>query len=88
MLDIIEPFLKKDGHRFVRCTHAARFFLTPSELTLTPCFLLVATDDGSMVDAKRQVSLEKIKNDPNTKVILISFKAGSTGQSPSLLSPP
>jgi hypothetical protein len=34
-----------------------------------------------MVDAKRQVSLEAIKNDADTKVILISFKAGSTGES-------
>ncbi|KAF9022196.1 hypothetical protein BDZ89DRAFT_1070828, partial [Hymenopellis radicata] len=35
--------------------------------------------DGSMKPAEREVSLNKIKNDPKTKVILISFKAGSTG---------
>jgi SNF2 family DNA or RNA helicase len=34
-----------------------------------------------MRNDKRQESLEKIKNDPNTTVILISFKAGSTGES-------
>jgi len=39
-----------------------------------------------MVDAKRQISLEAIKSDPDTKVILISFKAGSTGESLTLSS--
>ena len=34
-----------------------------------------------MRNDKRQESLEKIKNDPDTTVILISFKAGSTGES-------
>jgi len=33
-----------------------------------------------MRNDKRQESLEKIKNDPKTTVILISFKAGSTGE--------
>ena len=32
-----------------------------------------------MVPKEREVSLEKIKNNPAIKVILISFKAGSTG---------
>ncbi|WVQ61960.1 uncharacterized protein L199_000093 [Kwoniella botswanensis] len=35
--------------------------------------------DGSMRNDKRQESLDKIKNHPGTRVILISFKAGSTG---------
>ncbi|WWC86455.1 uncharacterized protein L201_001332 [Kwoniella dendrophila CBS 6074] len=35
--------------------------------------------DGSMKNDKRQESLDKIKNHSGTKVILISFKAGSTG---------
>ncbi|ODO05828.1 hypothetical protein I350_04889 [Cryptococcus amylolentus CBS 6273] len=35
--------------------------------------------DGSMRNDKRQQSLQAIKNDPVVKVILISFKAGSTG---------
>jgi SNF2 family DNA or RNA helicase len=34
-----------------------------------------------MRNDKRQESLDRIKNDPNVKVILISFKAGSTGES-------
>jgi SNF2 family DNA or RNA helicase len=34
-----------------------------------------------MRNDKRQESLEKIKTDPKIKVILISFKSGSTGQS-------
>lgn len=32
----------------------------------------------------RQESLAKIRDDPKTRVILISFKAGSTGMSPPL----
>ncbi|KAJ9105493.1 hypothetical protein QFC21_001864 [Naganishia friedmannii] len=47
-----------------------------SQQGLTPIFL---PDDGSMTNDKRQVALEAIKNDPRVKVILISFKAGSTG---------
>ncbi|KAG7442867.1 uncharacterized protein BT62DRAFT_935597 [Guyanagaster necrorhizus] len=35
--------------------------------------------DGSMVSAEREAALNKIKTDPKVKVILISFKAGSTG---------
>ncbi|KAI0320422.1 SNF2 family N-terminal domain-containing protein [Amylostereum chailletii] len=35
--------------------------------------------DGSMSKDKREASLNKIKSDRKTKVILISFKAGSTG---------
>ena len=36
-------------------------------------------DDGSMKPPEREAALNKIKTDPRTKVILISFKAGSTG---------
>ncbi|CCO36820.1 putative ATP-dependent helicase C582.10c [Rhizoctonia solani AG-1 IB] len=35
--------------------------------------------DGSMLPKDREVALEKIRNSSRTKVILISFKAGSTG---------
>ncbi|EGO26624.1 hypothetical protein SERLADRAFT_447781 [Serpula lacrymans var. lacrymans S7.9] len=35
--------------------------------------------DGSMSKDKREASLEKIRNSNNTRLILISFKAGSTG---------
>ncbi|KIM92388.1 hypothetical protein PILCRDRAFT_810445 [Piloderma croceum F 1598] len=35
--------------------------------------------DGSMSKDKREASLEKIRNSKSTRVILISFKAGSTG---------
>lgn len=37
-------------------------------------------DDGSMSSAVREAALAKIKSDPGVQVILISFKAGSTGQ--------
>jgi hypothetical protein len=36
-------------------------------------------DDGSMRKDQREQSLDDIRNDDNIKVILISFKAGSTG---------
>ncbi|KAH7337757.1 SNF2 family N-terminal domain-containing protein [Rhizoctonia solani] len=35
--------------------------------------------DGSMIPKEREVALDKIRNSSRTKVILISFKAGSTG---------
>ncbi|KAK7038089.1 SNF2 family DNA-dependent ATPase [Favolaschia claudopus] len=54
MLDLIEPFLRQEGIRYVRY-------------------------DGSMKPVDREAALSKIKTSKNTKVILISFKAGSTG---------
>lgn len=36
-------------------------------------------DDGSMTSDQREKSLEKIRESKTTRVILISFKAGSTG---------
>ncbi|KAJ7632980.1 SNF2 family N-terminal domain-containing protein [Roridomyces roridus] len=54
MLDLIEPFLREKGIRFVRY-------------------------DGSMKPVDREAALEKIRTSKTTKVILISFKAGSTG---------
>jgi hypothetical protein len=40
----------------------------------------ICVDDGSMSKDKREASLEKIRNSKSTRVILISFKAGSTGK--------
>lgn len=37
------------------------------------------TDDGSMQPVQREAALTKIKEDDNCQVILVSFKAGSTG---------
>ncbi|KAJ7749566.1 SNF2 family DNA-dependent ATPase [Mycena maculata] len=54
MLNLVEPFLREAGVRFVRY-------------------------DGSMKPPDREAALAKIKTSGNTKVILISFKAGSTG---------
>ena len=70
MLDLIEPFLKDEYIRYVRCTSIT-------------CVLLMSltrlVDDGSMKPADREAALTKIKEDPKMRVILISFKAGSTG---------
>ena len=38
-------------------------------------------DDGSMTQKDREASLNKIRTSQSTRVILISFKAGSTGGS-------
>ncbi|KAH7871361.1 SNF2 family N-terminal domain-containing protein [Lentinula edodes] len=54
MIDLMEPFLKESGVKFVRY-------------------------DGSMKPLERERSLNDIKTDDSIKVILISFKAGSTG---------
>ena len=37
-------------------------------------------DDGSMSKDHREASLEKIRSSKTVRVILISFKAGSTGE--------
>ncbi|KAJ8082179.1 hypothetical protein PM082_008026 [Marasmius tenuissimus] len=54
MLDLVEPWLRNAGYRFVRY-------------------------DGTMKPQQREETLNTIKTDPSVRVILISFKAGSTG---------
>ena len=38
-------------------------------------------DDGSMNQKERQKVVDKIKSDKNTRIILMSFKAGGVGES-------
>lgn len=75
MLDLIEPFLSENQIKFVRCE--SFIFL------LCCCAGLVdgyfCPDDGSMNTVEREASLKKIRESGHTRVILISFKAGSTG---------
>jgi SNF2 family DNA or RNA helicase len=74
MLDLLQPFLKDSGIRHVRCELPARIhniFVSKNH----QCY----TDDGSMSKPERDAALEKIRSSEKTKVILISFKAGSTG---------
>ena len=54
MLDLIEPFLKKDRHVFTRY-------------------------DGSMRNDLREASLERLRTDPKTRILLCSLKCGSLG---------
>ena len=72
MLDLIEPFLNEKGIKYVRC-----------ELILLEMFCAFSDhyniDDGSMNPKDREAALAKIKSSSTTRVILISFKAGSTG---------
>ncbi|KAK3081090.1 hypothetical protein LTS18_010331 [Coniosporium uncinatum] len=54
MLDLIEPFLKKEGIVFTRY-------------------------DGSMRNDLREASLDRLRNDKKTRVLLCSLKCGSLG---------
>lgn len=75
-LNLIEPFLKVTKIAYVRCeSHHAVVGLVPLKLNR------LIVDDGSMRNEKRQEALETIKTSPSIRVILVSFKAGSTGKS-------
>lgn len=54
MLDLIEPFLKRDGLVFTRY-------------------------DGSMKNDAREASLERLRNEKKTRILLCSLKCGSLG---------
>jgi SNF2 family DNA or RNA helicase len=54
MLDLIEPFLRREKYNFTRY-------------------------DGSMRNDHREASLEKLRNDKRTRVLLCSLKCGSLG---------
>lgn len=54
MLDLIEPYLRKEGFRFVRY-------------------------DGGMKNDAREESLNRLRNDKNTRILLCSLKCGSLG---------
>ena len=75
MLDLIQPFLQARGVRYTRCAH--QFPASGTSDHTHKCL-----DDGSMRKDQRELSLEKIKENSSVKVILISFKAGSTGKCP------
>ena len=75
MLDLLEPFLQEEGVKYVRCK--CRYFLAACKRTGRDTYTL---DDGSMNKVERERALDRIKNKSSIKVILISFKAGSTGK--------
>ena len=54
MLDLIEPFLRREGYNFTRY-------------------------DGSMRNDHREASLEKLRNNKRTRILLCSLKCGSLG---------
>lgn len=63
-LDLLEPALHAEGIEYVRCK----------------CLSTLAdTDDGTMTRTARETALHSIRDRPETRAILISFKAGSTG---------
>jgi len=73
MLDLITPFLREKGIRFVRCRSQWYCRLWNRQAND------IVLDDGSMSPTDREAALAKVKNDLGVRVILISFKAGSTG---------
>jgi SNF2 family DNA or RNA helicase len=54
MLDLIEPFFRKEAFKFTRY-------------------------DGSMRNDEREASLDRLRNDSNTRILLCSLKCGSLG---------
>ena len=54
MLNIVEPFLRQQGHKFVRY-------------------------DGSMRNDAREESLNRLRSDKKTRILLCSLKCGSLG---------
>ncbi|EOO02182.1 putative atp-dependent helicase ris1 protein [Phaeoacremonium minimum UCRPA7] len=54
MLDLIEPFFRKEGFKFTRY-------------------------DGGMKNDAREESLNRLRNDKNTRILLCSLKCGSLG---------
>ncbi|KAM0322298.1 hypothetical protein ACHAQA_009587 [Verticillium albo-atrum] len=54
MMDLIEPFFRKDGLKFTRY-------------------------DGGMKNDEREASLNRLRNDKNTRILLCSLKCGSLG---------
>ena len=76
MLNLIELFLKDAGISFARCKS---FFAARTSIGARSLMGDHRSDDGTMSKDKREASLEQIKKNKRIKVILISFKAGSTG---------
>jgi len=75
-LNLIEPFLKSAGLAYVRCESPSNS-RPEFKASIVPEH---SVDDGSMRNDKRQDALEKIKTSTTVRVILISFKCGSTGK--------
>ncbi|OLN95968.1 putative ATP-dependent helicase [Colletotrichum chlorophyti] len=54
MMDLVEPFFRKEGFKFTRY-------------------------DGSMKNDEREASLDRLRNDKGTRILLCSLKCGSLG---------
>ena len=75
MLDLIQPFLRHRGVKFVRCE-----FRLSSQQESADRLMVPVKDDGSMSKDQREAALTTIRTSGSVRVILISFKAGSTGR--------
>jgi len=72
MLRLIQEVLNERGLKFVQC----RCSPTPSKMPAK----FTNVDDGSMSQKERQKVVDKIKTDKETRIILMSFKAGGVGK--------
>lgn len=73
MLRLIQEVLNERGLKFVQCK------LSFSVLRSTP-IECAGIDDGSMSQKERQRVVDQIKSDKETRIILMSFKAGGVGR--------
>lgn len=81
MFDLLEPFLRKGGYKFTRCTpFPPPLALLPFPFSplpkLTPSPHAV---DGKLNQKKKEAALDQIRNDPSTTIILVSIKCGAVG---------
>lgn len=67
MLDLLQPFISAMGIKAARCACRSRCGSSSGKLTST------MSDDGSMSVKEREESLSRIRSDPQTTVILISY---------------
>jgi SNF2 family DNA or RNA helicase len=72
MLRLIQEVLNERGLKFVQCKLSFSVLSTPVECA--------GIDDGSMNQKERQRVVDQIKSDKETRIILMSFKAGGVGK--------
>ena len=72
MLRLIQEVLNERGLKFVQCMCFSH--------TVRGAVKRINLDDGSMNQKERQKVVDKIKSDKDTRIILMSFKAGGVGK--------
>ena len=73
MLRLIQEVLNERGLKFVQCKRSNPVVRASVER--------IDVDDGSMSQKDRQKVVDRIKSEKDTRIILMSFKAGGVGKS-------